>query len=208
MVLSWILHSVIPIIAQSVLWLDTAKEVWDDLKEGFAQGDRCRCGLLTKIQERHQQELVTTFLRGLSDVYGGVKSQIMVMTPLPKVSRVCSLIQRQEREVFQDNTGLGRTEDNSSMVLAAGPPVSSDGSTKIPDGCFDVGVNSDAGVESKVNAIISSGNPQNSHLPAGGQPSKMKSAVYTTFRPMQDDDKGKHSSLYTDWIFDTGLLIT
>nr|GMD06025.1 Retrovirus-related Pol polyprotein from transposon TNT 1-94 [Ipomoea batatas] len=248
----WILHSVIPIIAQSVLWLDTAKEVWDDLKERFAQGDifriadlrgeiysmkqgdlsvneyftrfkllwdellnllplptclceqRCRCGLLTKIQERHQQELVTTFLRGLSDIYGGVKSQIMVMTPLPKVGRVCSLIQQQEREVFHGSTGLGRTEDSSSMVLAAGPPVLSDGSTKIPDGCFDVGVNSDIGVESKVNAIISSGNPQNSHLPAGAQPSKMKSAIYTTFRPMQDDDNGKHSSLYTDWIFDTG----
>ncbi|XP_019153455.1 PREDICTED: uncharacterized protein LOC109149920 [Ipomoea nil] len=316
MVLSWILHSVIPIIAQSVLWLATAKEVWDDLKEHFSQGDifriadlrgeiysikqgdlsineyftrfkllwdellnllplptcvcaqRCGCELLTKIQERHQQELVTTFLRCLSDVYGGVKSQIMVMTSLPKVGRVFSLVQQQEREAFHGNTGLGRIEDNSSMVLAAGPPVSSgmsfqrkfnssnnkkvvcsfcgytghtvekcyrihgyppgfksrgkqnsnqrpaanfvgtlsnsDGSTKVTDGCFDVRVNSDFGVESKVNAIISSGNPQNSNLPAAAQPSKMKSAVYTTSRPMQDDNKGKLFSLYTDWIFDTG----
>nr|GMD89975.1 flavonol sulfotransferase-like protein [Ipomoea batatas] len=39
MVLSWPLHFVIPVIAQSILWLDTAKEVWDDLKERFCQED-------------------------------------------------------------------------------------------------------------------------------------------------------------------------
>nr|GMC46969.1 uncharacterized protein LOC109149920 [Ipomoea batatas] len=163
MVLSWLLHSMIPVIAQSILWLDTAKEVWDDLKERFCQEDvfrisdvqaeiynikqgdlsvsayftkfkllwdellslkplltctctpRCKCGCLDRIKEHHQMEQVTTFLRGLSENYAGVKSQIMLMTPLPMVGKACSLVQQQERQIFHG--GLG------ALVLANGEEV-------------------------------------------------------------------------------------
>ncbi|XP_019151896.1 PREDICTED: uncharacterized protein LOC109148618 [Ipomoea nil] len=39
LVLSWILHSVIPSVAQGVLWMETAEEVWNDLKKRYGQGD-------------------------------------------------------------------------------------------------------------------------------------------------------------------------
>nr|GMD50285.1 Retrovirus-related Pol polyprotein from transposon TNT 1-94 [Ipomoea batatas] len=163
MVLSWLLHFVIPVIAQSILWLDTAKEVRDDLKERFCQEDvfrisdvqaeiynikqgdlsvsayftkfkllwdgllslkplptctctpRCKCGCLDRIKEHHQMEQVTTFLRGLSENYAGVKSQIMLMTPLPMVGKACSLVQQQEHQIFHG--GLG------ALVLANGEEV-------------------------------------------------------------------------------------
>ena len=39
MMLSWIMHSLEPSITQSVLWMDKAYEVWDELKERFSHGD-------------------------------------------------------------------------------------------------------------------------------------------------------------------------
>ena len=39
MVLSWILHSIHPDIAGSVLYCDTAAAVWDDLKDRFSQNN-------------------------------------------------------------------------------------------------------------------------------------------------------------------------
>nr|GMC57890.1 retrovirus-related Pol polyprotein from transposon TNT 1-94 [Ipomoea batatas] len=48
MVISWTLHSMVPDIAQTILWCDTASEAWDDLKERSYEGDAFR---ITDIQE-------------------------------------------------------------------------------------------------------------------------------------------------------------
>ncbi|XP_045830694.1 uncharacterized protein LOC123921985 [Trifolium pratense] len=39
MIMSWITNSVEPEIAQSVLWMDVASEMWQELKDRFYQGD-------------------------------------------------------------------------------------------------------------------------------------------------------------------------
>ncbi|CAJ2666297.1 unnamed protein product [Trifolium pratense] len=39
MLLSWLNNSVSPEISQSILWLDSASEIWQELKERFYQGD-------------------------------------------------------------------------------------------------------------------------------------------------------------------------
>ncbi|XP_050221648.1 uncharacterized protein LOC126671875 [Mercurialis annua] len=48
MALSWILRSLSPSIAQSVLWMDNALDVWKDLYDRFSQGDVCR---ISDLQE-------------------------------------------------------------------------------------------------------------------------------------------------------------
>lgn len=142
MVISWTLHSMVPDIAQTILWCDTASEAWDDLKERSYEGDafritdiqeeissikqggssvweyytklkllwdevltlrplttcvcatKCSCGCLDKMKNKNQMDKVTTFLRGLNEVYAGVKSNIMLMQPLPTIGKVCSLVQQ------------------------------------------------------------------------------------------------------------------
>ncbi|XP_025983417.1 uncharacterized protein LOC114385294 [Glycine soja] len=42
MVVSWLVHSVSISIRQSVLWMDKAEEIWNDLKSRYAQGDLLR----------------------------------------------------------------------------------------------------------------------------------------------------------------------
>lgn len=51
---SWILNSVDPSISQSIVFMENAMDVWNDLKERFAQGDLVRISEL--MQEIYVQE--------------------------------------------------------------------------------------------------------------------------------------------------------
>jgi len=42
MVTSWIIHSVSPTIRQSIIWMDSALDIWTDLKNRFSHGDLAR----------------------------------------------------------------------------------------------------------------------------------------------------------------------
>ncbi|GAU42269.1 hypothetical protein TSUD_81770 [Trifolium subterraneum] len=85
MVMSWLSNSVEPEISQSILWMDTATEIWKELKE-------------------RDSDQVIRFLKGLNDNYSAVRSQIMLMEPLPNIGKVYSLLVQQERQyiLFSD----------------------------------------------------------------------------------------------------------
>lgn len=57
---------------------------------------KCSCNLIPTMQSYRENECVIWFLRGLSD---GVRSQIMLMEPLPPISKVLSLLIQQERQM-------------------------------------------------------------------------------------------------------------
>ncbi|CAJ2663822.1 uncharacterized protein LOC123885157 [Trifolium pratense] len=145
MIMSWITNSVDVEIAQSVIWMDTASEVWLDLKDRFYQGDIFRisdlqeeiytlkqgdssisayytkmkklwqeldnfrpipesncvnnCVAMAKMKEYKENDQVIRFLKGLNDQYYAVRSQIMLMDPLPKIAKVYSLLVQQERQI-------------------------------------------------------------------------------------------------------------
>ncbi|MCH94812.1 hypothetical protein A2U01_0015779, partial [Trifolium medium] len=48
MIMSWLNNSVDPEISQSIIWMDSTSEIWQDLKERFYQGDVFR---ISDIQE-------------------------------------------------------------------------------------------------------------------------------------------------------------
>lgn len=48
LVFSWIIHSLDPAIKKCVLWMETANEVWKDLKKRFYEGDVFR---ISDLQE-------------------------------------------------------------------------------------------------------------------------------------------------------------
>ncbi|WVY89153.1 hypothetical protein V8G54_034667 [Vigna mungo] len=45
-VVSWLLHFVSPSIRESIIWMDNAIDIWNDLKNRFAQGDLARISTL------------------------------------------------------------------------------------------------------------------------------------------------------------------
>ncbi|XP_050217801.1 uncharacterized protein LOC126668656 [Mercurialis annua] len=147
MVLSWLLRSLSPSIAQSILWLDNAMDVWKDLFDRFSQGNavrvaelqeeiygykqnnlsvtdfftqlkilwdeytnlrsvpicschpQCSCNALKTVKDYQESDYVIRFLKGLSENYAVVKSQVLMMEPLPKINRVFSLALQHERQL-------------------------------------------------------------------------------------------------------------
>ncbi|XP_058759582.1 uncharacterized protein LOC131632879 [Vicia villosa] len=144
MIMSWLHNSVESEFAQSILWMETAEEIWNELKARFYQGDVLRisdiqeeiynlkqgdasiasyftklkklwkeldnfrlipeclydstCLAITKIRAYHDGNQVIRFLKGLNEKYSAVRSQIMLMEPLPNLCRVYSLLVQQERQ--------------------------------------------------------------------------------------------------------------
>jgi hypothetical protein len=69
LVLTWILHSIEPDIARSVIFSDTAAAVWSDLHDRFSQGDDSRIyQIRQEISECRQGSL------SISDYYTKLKS--------------------------------------------------------------------------------------------------------------------------------------
>src|ERR1044072_9429932 len=58
---------------------------------------KCSCLAAGSIREHRNQDYVMRFLTGLNEQFGAVKSQILLMEPLPSINRVSSMILQQER---------------------------------------------------------------------------------------------------------------
>ncbi|KAE9593077.1 putative gag-polypeptide of LTR copia-type [Lupinus albus] len=147
LVVSWLIQSMDASIAQSVMWMETTMEIWQDLRERYYQGDIFRisellgeihsykqgnlsvgsyythikglwqeldnfrpipsyactnkneCGLATIIKTYRENDYVICFLKGLNDQYEAVRSQIMLMDPLPSINKAFSLLTQQERHL-------------------------------------------------------------------------------------------------------------
>jgi len=140
---SWILNSVDPSISQSIVFMENAMNVWNDLKERFAQGDLVRISELMQEIYSSQQDSksVTTFyselkvlweeleiylpmpscsckiqcsceamrtartnhillyvMRFLTGSFNMVKSQILLMDPLPPMNKIFSMVLQHERQ--------------------------------------------------------------------------------------------------------------
>jgi hypothetical protein len=162
MIISWISNSVEPEISQSILWMDTAAEIWKELKDRFYQGDIFRisdlqeeiymlkqgdctvssyytkmkklwqeldnfrplpiascsdaCKVLDKMRAYRDSDQVIRFLKGLNDQYAAVRSQIMLMDPLPNIGKVYSLLVQQERQ------SLLNLDESKILAASSNPP--------------------------------------------------------------------------------------
>ncbi|KAK4280541.1 hypothetical protein QN277_012155 [Acacia crassicarpa] len=141
LVQGWLTRSISPSIAKSILWFDTAHEIWTDLCSRFSQSDMfrvadlqeeicnlrqgastvsdyftqlkilwdelanigplkpCSCGSVTTVVTYREEDQVIHFLKGLNEQFVSVKSQIMLLDPLPSITHVFSLVVQQEREL-------------------------------------------------------------------------------------------------------------
>ena len=78
------------------------KSVWSEL-ENFQPILPSVCGQLCMCQVYRDQDCVMRFLKGLNDQYSGVRSQILLMSPLPEINDVCGLVIQQERQFMSEN---------------------------------------------------------------------------------------------------------
>ncbi|XP_019238129.1 PREDICTED: uncharacterized protein LOC109218230 [Nicotiana attenuata] len=144
MVLPWLLNSLSKEIAENVLYLQSAKDLWSDLEDRFGQTNGaklfqlqkelsgvvqgntsvstyftkmkslwdeldalntfsacvcdCECGAKAKSHKAHQDERLLMFLMGLSDTFIGVRSNILLSSPLPSIGKAYSLVIQDEKQ--------------------------------------------------------------------------------------------------------------
>lgn len=70
------------------------RTLWDELNSSYV-GPDCTCGALVKFIK---DQRLFQFLNGLNDSYSTVKSNILMMRPLPPISRAYSLLQQDESQ--------------------------------------------------------------------------------------------------------------
>jgi hypothetical protein len=162
LVSSWLLNSVSPSIAQSVVFLENAIDIWNELRERFSQGDliriselqqeiyalkqdsrsvtdfysdlkvlweelelylpiptctcrnRCACEAMRTARQNHLLLHTIRFLTGLNSNFDTVKSQILLMEPLPPLNKVFSLVLQHERQ-----GNFTPSQDSDALINAA-----------------------------------------------------------------------------------------
>ncbi|KAF5442390.1 hypothetical protein F2P56_035053 [Juglans regia] len=93
------------------------KTLWDELSI-YDPIPVCNCGTMKTLLDRYQRDCVFQFLMGLHDTYSNVRDQIMLLDPLPAVTKVFSLIQQQEHQ----HQLISHSPSPDSMALAVKRP--------------------------------------------------------------------------------------
>nr|XP_023908905.1 uncharacterized protein LOC112020549 [Quercus suber] len=147
-VLSWFTNSLSLDLKASVMYINNARDLWIDLKDRLSQGNTLRLfelgkeiahlaqgslsvsSYFTKFKtlwddsksaqlDAHYKEHVFRFLMGLNDGYGHVISQILMIEPLPSLSKVCSLIlQEEKRRNIGQSFNMIQSGDSAAMLQA------------------------------------------------------------------------------------------
>ncbi|XP_019150408.1 PREDICTED: uncharacterized protein LOC109147233 [Ipomoea nil] len=125
---SWILRSVQPSIAQSVMYMDEAKLIWNDLRRRFSQRDAHRISSLQSeindlrqgaitIRKDREIDQVIKFLQGLSEAYNSLKSGVLVLDPLPDLHKVLVMAEKFERQLNVMNLNKHGTEFTQANAI-------------------------------------------------------------------------------------------
>ena len=59
---------------------------------------KCTCGINDKITSFQHQDSLMQFLHGLNDVYSQVRTQILMMEPIPSLDKAFSLVIQGEKQ--------------------------------------------------------------------------------------------------------------
>jgi len=95
----------------------------------------CSCGLLLKLQKEREDDHVIRFLRGLNDTYAHVRSQIMLMDPMPTLVKSFSLVLQHEREFISISPNISSQDSIAFTASSKGTSTSNkNGSSSKPTG--------------------------------------------------------------------------
>lgn len=163
---SWIINSVSPQIAQTIVFYEYNIDVWIESQERFSkvdqihvaslrssinnlkQGDKfvldyftemkslweelnshlpmpmctcpypCRCESMRTARNFRMEDQVIQFLTGLNDNFSVVKTQVLLMDPLPSINKVYSMVVQEESKNTAPTSHV-YTEDSSILVNAS-----------------------------------------------------------------------------------------
>ncbi|XP_061356409.1 uncharacterized protein LOC133300840 [Gastrolobium bilobum] len=107
------------------------KILWDEL-ESLQPTPTCKCvkpccSISSQVRSIRDRDYSIRFLKGLNEQFSHVRSQIMLMDPLPPINRVFSLMTQQERQMHLNNVMPNVTDGNSKVFFNSTEPQSGRG---------------------------------------------------------------------------------
>ncbi|XP_019157978.1 PREDICTED: uncharacterized protein LOC109154699 [Ipomoea nil] len=106
---AWILKSVHSSIAQSLMYIDKAEQMWNDMRKRFSQRDPHRISSL--------QNEIYSLKQGLNEGYNSLKSSVLVLDPLPDMHKIFVMAEKFERQLNIANMNLTGIELNHANVV-------------------------------------------------------------------------------------------
>ncbi|XP_057803012.1 uncharacterized protein LOC131018304 [Salvia miltiorrhiza] len=111
MVVSWLRNSVNFKISASIMYIDDAHLIWNDLRDRFSQGNMARvCQLKQQLRNMRQES-------------EDIRSQIISMIPFSSLSRIFAMVLQEERQrsiEFVPQPPQINTENSGSMINVMG----------------------------------------------------------------------------------------
>jgi len=77
---------------------------------------KCACSVISSINKRKCEDRAMQFLRGLNDQYRNICSHVLLMDPIPAISKKNSLVVQQERQLSSVVPGPSLHSFNSSRT--------------------------------------------------------------------------------------------
>lgn len=72
------------------------KKLWDELSS-LRNFPECTCGAAKEVADIENDDKLIHFVMGLNDSYDGVRNQILLLDPLPNVSKAYFMLNRVEK---------------------------------------------------------------------------------------------------------------
>ncbi|XP_019189874.1 PREDICTED: uncharacterized protein LOC109184333 [Ipomoea nil] len=88
---------------------------------------RCACDLVDEIRKERDVDQVIRFLQGLNDDYNSLKSNILVLDPLPEVYKVYVMAEKLERQISLTILNLGNLDPNLSNAVQSNESFAGEG---------------------------------------------------------------------------------
>lgn len=73
------------------------KSLWDELDD-LDEVPPCSCDSAEKMKKREQNKRLLQFLMGLNDAYNTIRGNVLMMSPLPSISQVYSMLIQEEKQ--------------------------------------------------------------------------------------------------------------
>ncbi|XP_073137602.1 uncharacterized protein [Henckelia pumila] len=112
--------------------------LWDELKD-FQPISVCHCGSMKEWVDHQNQECVMQFLMGLNESYAQVRAQILMMDPIPVISKIFSIVVQDERQrlIHQDASKV--PHDLNVLANSSSNAVASVKTSKYVKGSKEIG---------------------------------------------------------------------
>jgi len=103
-----------------VSYFNEAKKVWDEFTAvsgmPWCECKECGCDVNGRLQQYLQEQKIIQFLMGLNESYTTVRANILMMSPLPSLSQMYSLLVQEEKQ-WQVRSGSQFQSESTSFSV-------------------------------------------------------------------------------------------